>query len=142
MNPVIDRALPLWTEPVPADDAEALAAFATVYTDPVLVNGAPAPLSELVRRARVLQRAFSELHHEITADVDSGDRCAMAFQLSGRHTGPLETALGPVAATGRELRVTGLDVLVLRDGLVAEAWAVADMLGLLLAAGALKAAAA
>jgi predicted ester cyclase len=142
MNPVIDRALRLWVEPVPADDAEALAAFATVYTDPVLVNGEPAPLSELVRRARALQRAFSELHHEITADVDSADRCAMAFRLSGRHTGPLETAIGPVAATGRELRVTGLDVFVLRDGLVAEVWAVADTLGLLIAAGALTPAAA
>jgi hypothetical protein len=139
VNPIIDRALPLWAEPLPVDDGAALAAFGRVYADPVLVNGTALPLSELVRRSRVLQGAFTDLRHELTADVDGGDRCAFAFRLSGRHTGALETPLGPVAATGVEVAVTGLDVFVLRDGLVAEIWAVADMLGLLIAAGVLTA---
>jgi len=137
MNPVIDRALPLWAEPVPADDASALAAFGLVYADPVRVNGEPTPLMELVRRARMLQGAFSNLHHEIVAAVDEGERCSFAFRLSGRHTGTLETPLGPVPPTGRLVTVTGLDVFTLRDGRVAEIWAVADMLGLLISAGAL-----
>jgi len=137
MNPIIHRALSLWAEPVPVDDALALDRFASVYADPVTVNGAASPLAELVRRARMVQGAFSALHHELVADVDGGDRCAFAFRLSGRHTGTLETPLGPVTATGRELTVTGMDTFLLRDGLVVEIWALADMLGLLIAAGAL-----
>ena len=84
----------------------------------------------------MLQGALSDLRHELLADVDSGDRCAFAFRLSGRHTGPLDTPLGPLAATGRELMVAGMDIFVLRDGRIAEVWAVADMLGSLAAAGA------
>ena len=101
----------------------------------MLVNGTPSPLAELVRRARMVQGAFTDLRHELVADVDSGDRCAFAFRLSGRHTGPLETPLGPVAATRRELVVQGMDLFVLCDGRVAEIWALADMLGLLITAG-------
>jgi predicted ester cyclase len=139
MNPIIDRALPLRAEATPADDATALGAFGLVYTDPVRVNGEPTALIELVRRARMLQEAFTGLHHELVAAVDEGDRCSFAFRLSGRHTGTLDTPLGPVAATGRPLSVVGLDVFTLRDGRVAEVWAVADMLGLLINAGALRA---
>jgi predicted ester cyclase len=139
MNPIIDRAMPLWAEPVPADDADARAAFAAVYTDPVMVNGTPAPLDELVRRARMLQGAITDLRHELLADVESGDRCAFAFRLSGRHTGPLDTPLGPLAATDRDLTVAGMDTFVLRDGRIAEVWAVADVLGALAAAGAIAA---
>jgi hypothetical protein len=51
-------------------------------------------------------------------------------------TGALETPLGPLAATGGELTVTGMDTFVLREGRIAEVWAVADLLGALAAAGA------
>ena len=139
MNPVIDRALPLWAGPIPTDDAAAVAAFGQVYADPVMVNGEPSALLTLVNRARMLQGAFDELHHELVSDLDTGDRCAFAFRLSGRHVGPLATPLGAIPPTGRHLTVTGMDIFVLRDGLVAEIWAVADMLGLLIATGALTA---
>jgi hypothetical protein len=139
VNPVIERALPLWTGPIPADDDAAVAAFAGVYTDPVMVNGEPSPLLALVDRARQLQGAFERLDHELVAELDTGDRCAFAFRLSGRHVGPLVTPLGEIAPTGRHLGVTGMDIFVLRDGLVAEIWALADLLGLLMAAGAVTA---
>ena len=138
MNPVIDKALPLWVQPIPADDAAALVAFAEVYTDPLLVNGQPSTLIDVVQRARMLQGAFSELRPEILASADEGERCSFAFRLSGRHTGPLATPLGPVAASGRRLTLTGADVFTLRAGKVAEVWAVSDMLGLLIEAGAVN----
>jgi hypothetical protein len=136
MNPIIHRAMPLWAEPVPADDDEARAAFAAVYTDPVIVNGHPAPVGELVRRARMLQGALSDIRQELLAEVDTGDRCAFAFRLSGRHTGPLDTPCGPVPASGRQLTVAGMDTFLLRDDRIAAVWAVADFLGALAAAGA------
>src|SRR5215831_17216455 len=39
MTAVVERLLPLWTQPVSARD-DAQAAFAEVYADPVAVNGA------------------------------------------------------------------------------------------------------
>jgi hypothetical protein len=55
-NDVLEQALRLWGDPVP-DGGAALAAFGTVYTDPLRVNGVLMPLSEVVERARRLQGA-------------------------------------------------------------------------------------
>jgi hypothetical protein len=131
---VVDRALTLWTaEPLPAP--EALEAFRTVYTDPLRVNGAVSPLEPLVDRARMLHGAFEGLHHELFERVDTPGRSAIAFRLSGRHTGPLTTPLGEVPPTGKVLDVLGLDILSIADDRVTAVWAVADWLGLLMQAG-------
>jgi hypothetical protein len=57
---VLERLLPLWTQPVDARP-DPVAAFGGTYADPVLVNGSELALTELVDRARALQRAFDGL---------------------------------------------------------------------------------
>ena len=136
MLPILERALSLWSQPVPDDDGEALARFRLVYADPVDVNGATTPLIELVHRARALQAAFDGLHHEVDREVDGGDHVAFTFRIGGRHLGPLETPLGTVPPTGRRLEVRGMDVFELCFGRVHALWAVSDQLGLLQQAGA------
>jgi hypothetical protein len=132
----IERAIRLWVGPLAPGD-EGLAAFAQVYTDPVTVNGTPTPLPVLVERARMLQGAFEHVRHELLAQVDEPDRCSFAFRLGGRHVGPLETPLGVVPPSGRELEALAMDILVFDgDGKVAEVWAVADYLGFLQGAAA------
>ena len=84
---VIDRVLPLWTQPVP-DGAEALARFAEAYTDPVSINGADVPLTDLVERARGLQRAFADLRIELIEQMEAPERVAIVFLQRGRHVGP------------------------------------------------------
>jgi hypothetical protein len=138
MSELVDRALRLWTELVPEGD-DALEAFGGVYTDPLDVNGESTPLQVLVDRARMLQRAFDGIQVQIKERVEAPGRRAFAFQITARHVGPLETPLGQIAATGRRLRLDGMDIFVVDDAAerVTGVFAIADFLDLLLQAGAL-----
>jgi hypothetical protein len=134
MPTIVERALRLWTEPVPAVDA-GVAAFRTVYADPLVVNGLETPLVELVERARMLQRAIEPLHQEVFEEFDALDRAAFAFRLYGRHVGPLATPLGDLAATGQELEMRGMDIFEVDKDCIVAVWAVADWLTSLSAVG-------
>jgi len=131
----VDRALHLWSDPLPPGDA-GLAAFRSVYADPLLVNGAETPLAEIVGRARMMQGAFDDLHHTILERFEAPGRAAFAFRIAGRHVGPLTTPLGELAPTGLSLEVPGMDIFLIDDGLVTALWAVADFLSLLIQAAA------
>jgi predicted ester cyclase len=135
MSPIVERALTLWTDPLPEGDA-GLAAFRAIYAEPLEVNGATTPLSALVERARMLQAAFGRLQHQVLQEVDGGEHVAFAFRLTGHHLGPLETPLGTVAPTGRRLEVQGMDIFELCLGRIHAVWAVSDHLDLLVQAGA------
>jgi hypothetical protein len=129
--------LELWTQPVPTDDAAAARAFTKLYTDPVRVNGSPISARDMVERARAQQRAFSDLKIEPLQQVDTPEHTAIAFRQTGRHTGPLPTALGEVAPTGRAISRQVIDVLSFgSDGRVHDIYVVGDELGLLVALGA------
>lgn len=135
MTALLDRLIPLWTQPVDSrDDAEA--AFREVYADPVVVNGAEMPVADLVGRARMLQRAFDQLGMHIVDAVETPDRVVLAFLMRGRHVGPFHSALGVVAPTQREVEVRTIDVLTITSGVVSAIWVVADDLGLLRQLGA------
>ena len=136
---LVDRALCLWSEPLPEGDA-AVAAFRTVYSDPLDVNGESTALQVLVDRARRLQRAFQGTRHRIKEWFEAPGRQAFAFQITGRHVGPLETPLGEIAPTGRELKLEGMDIFVVDDEAdrVTGVWAIADFLDLLIQAGVLE----
>jgi predicted ester cyclase len=136
MTTIVDRAMRLWTEPIPTDDAAARRAFAGVYADPVTVNGNSVPLQAIVDRARMMQGAFADLRAELQELVTTGDHVAFAFQLSGRHVGPFTTPIGTAPATGRSFNVLAMDVFVVADDRVVRIWAVADQLDLLAQAGA------
>jgi hypothetical protein len=136
VSSLVDRALRLWTEPIPQGDP-AVAAFRTVYTDPVDVNGESTALQVLVDRARMLQGAFEGMRHHIKEQFEAPGRHAFAFQFSGRHVGALETPLGEIPATGRELTMRGMDIFVVDDEAdrVTGVWAIADLLDVLIQAG-------
>jgi predicted ester cyclase len=128
----------LWTRPIPAGD-EGVRAFGELYADPVRVNGVDVPLTDLVDRARALQRAFAGLRMEILDTVETPDRLVLAFLQRGRHVGPLALPLGTVPATGRDIEVRTIDVLTLRDGRITAIQVVADQLGLAMQVGAVAA---
>ena len=132
----MERALDLWQAPVPEGDA-GVARFRTVYTDPVTVNGMPTDLRVLVDRARMFQRCFDAIGHEVDSWFAADGRCAFSFRLFGRQVGPLATPLGELAATGRRLEAHGIDIFEIEDGRVRGIWAVLDWLGLLTQADAL-----
>lgn len=87
MTAMLERLLPLWTEPVDGrDDSEA--AFGEVYTDPVVVNGTEMSFTALVTRARSLQQAFDQVGMDVLDTVETPDRVVVAFEMRGRHVGP------------------------------------------------------
>ena len=127
---LLERLLPLWTQPVDSwDDPEA--AFREVYADPVVVNATPAPVAELVRRAGALQRAFDQLGMRILDTVETPDRVVVAFLMRWLHVGPFSSPLGTVAPTHQEIEVRTIDVLTVTAGVVSAIWVVSDDLGLL-----------
>ena len=130
MSTLVDRLLDLWRR-TPADDAEAAAAFAEVYADPLTVNDAPITVAGLVARARALHSAYDDLDMELLDLVTAPERVVIAFVMRARHTGPLTTPLGSVPATGRTVTARTIDVLTVRDGLVTAITVVADELGVL-----------
>lgn len=123
---LVDRLLALWT--TPADDP---AAFAELYTDPVVVNGSAMSVADLVERARRLQCALSDLRAEILQVVAGHGSLALAFVMHGRHTGTYASQLGPVPASGRTVAIRSIDVLTLTKGKISRIWVNADDLGLL-----------
>jgi len=134
---ILDRLMSVWTEPLAGDD-DAIHRFGTLYADPVRINERPTPLADLVGRARMLQTALTDVRYRILQRVDSSDRLAVAFVLSGRHVGPLETPAGSVAPTGRTIEIPTIDVLEFNDGFIDTVWVVSDQLGVLLQTGAIE----
>jgi hypothetical protein len=96
MTALVERPLPLWTQPVRARDA-AQAAFAEVYADPVVVNGAAMTITYLVDWARSLKRAFDRLGMDIIDIVEALGRIVIAFIMRGRPVGPYLLPLSTVA---------------------------------------------
>jgi predicted ester cyclase len=138
---LVTRVMSLWSTPLPADDGQALAALAALYTDPVEINDVTTPLADLLARARTVQRAYSGLHHVLLERVDAPDRVVIAFRLRGTHTGPLATPLGEVAPTGLDVDIRTIDVLTLESGRIRRVTVVGDELGNLHRLGALALAA-
>ena len=134
---LVEYLIGLWTKPLPRSDSDALAAFCDAYADPVRVNGVDTPLAELVKRARMLQRAFADLTLELVERIETPTRLVIVFWQHGRHVGTLETPSGEIKATGREVRIQTIDVLTLRDRRITEVFVVADNLALLLQLGVL-----
>jgi len=134
----VERLLRLWSDPLPDDDAAAAAAFRELYTDPVVVNGTTLAAFDLVARARALQGVFDPLEREVLEVVESDGRVAVAFRMGGRQVGTLTTAAGPLAPTGRDLRLRVIDVLTLTGGRISAITMVADELGALVSAGAVR----
>ncbi len=136
MPSLVDRLMQLWLRPLP-EGAEAEAAFRAVYADPVRVNGVDMTVSQLVQRARALQAAFGDLQVTIDRQVEAPGTSVIGFRMHGRHVGPLQTPLGVVPATGREVEVRTIDILTVRDNVVTEVFVVGDELGRLVQLGAL-----
>jgi hypothetical protein len=134
---LVERLVRLWTEPVAAP-AEALAAFGEAYTNPVSINGVDVPLVDLIARARGLQRAFADLRIELIEQIEAPGRLVIVFWQRGRHVGPLETLLGEINPTGREVEIRVIDVLSITEGRISAIQVVPDNLALAMQLGAVQ----
>ena len=71
--------------------------------------------------------AFPDMHVAIEEQVAEGDKVASRGTFTGTHTGEF---MG-IAATGRPVSVSYIDVWRFRDGKAVENWVQMDMLGLM-----------
>jgi hypothetical protein len=107
----LDRLARLWNDPPPEDDADAYRAFAEVYADPVVLNGEPVAVRDLVALARQSHLTYQDQDRVILDMLDNGDKVAFAFELRAQQGGQ------PVV-----IRI--IDILTVTDSLVAAVWAV------------------
>jgi steroid delta-isomerase-like uncharacterized protein len=90
----------------------------------------------LRQRVETLCQVYAEPRFTVEDQIAEGDRVAVRWTFTGRHAG----AFMGVAPTGREVRVTGVNVFRLAAGQIAEIWLNADDLGELQQLGVLSAA--
>src|SRR3990172_6934526 len=80
---------------------------------------------------RATLTAFPDLHYHTEDLFAEGDRVAQRFTLHCTHKGEF---MG-LAPTGREVRLNGISILRLKDGVIVEPWAVQDGLALMIQLG-------
>jgi hypothetical protein len=122
-----ERLFALWTVP-PDTREDPVAAFRELYADPVLINGAPMSVPDLVARARALHSAFTEHDIRVVERIEAPGKLAIAFRHVARHTGPWTTPAGVLEPTGTTVSGLGIDLLTVRDDRVTEIWVLADEL--------------
>jgi len=89
---------------------------------------APAPGPEGFKQVMgMFFAAFPDMHVAIEEQVAEGDKVASRGTFTGTHTGEF---MG-IAATGRPVSVSYIDVWRFRDGKAVENWVQMDMLGLM-----------
>jgi ketosteroid isomerase-like protein len=75
---------------------------------------------------------------ELIEQIEAPARVVLVFWQRGRHVGPLETPLGEIGPTGREVEVRVIDVLSISDGRISGIQVVPDNLGLAMQLGAVR----
>ncbi len=103
--------------------AELLAPDAVFHEDSVDVRG-PEGFYPFFDR---MTATFSDIHVQIEATMEDGDKICVRWSFTGKHTGD---GLG-VAPTGKTIRTTGISIVRVADGRLAEGWQNWDMLGML-----------
>ena len=102
-----------------------------LYTEDVIDHSAPPDLPAGIEGARAkvgaFVNAFPDLHLTYEHMTAEDDFVAGRFILSGTHQGDF----GGIPATGNSVRVSGHDLVRLRDGKVCEHWLQLDTLDLM-----------
>jgi steroid delta-isomerase-like uncharacterized protein len=79
-----------------------------------------------------MRAAFPDMAVGLETLVQDGDTIAFAYTFTGTHQGPL---MG-LPATGKSVRIRGMQISRFRDGKMVERWGSSDQLGMLQQIGA------
>ncbi len=122
-----------------AKDADAIAALAA--DDYVLIDCASGEKYEgpegARRNAEGWLTPFADVSVEVLNVVESGDWAVAECVGRGTHSGPMQTPMGEVSATGKQLKLHFCSVIKVRDGKIVEgrdyydAMTIASQLGLM-----------
>jgi predicted ester cyclase len=84
--------------------------------------------------AAMYRSGFPDARCTIEEYIVQGDRVVTRWTGRGTHTGQL----GPLGPTGRRVEVTGMDILRIENGKIAESWCNWDTMGMLQQLGVAK----
>ena len=113
-----------------ADAADEIIADNCVFHD--FPPGTPNGPDGVRQAAEALRTAFPDVHPVDEQFLAEGDRVMAHYVLRGTHRGPF---MG-VAPTGKEVRITGINVFRVVGGKVAEHWTIMDTWGVMQQIGA------
>jgi predicted ester cyclase len=82
---------------------------------------------KVVRRSTALRTAFPDFHITIDDLLVDDDKVVMRYRGQGTHRGPF----GAAAPTNKAVTYTGIAILRLSNGRIAEEWTEYDSLGLM-----------
>lgn len=74
-----------------------------------------------------IRATFSDFHINVDDTIAEGDKVCLRWSCTAKHTG---SGLG-IPPTGKMLRVTGMTIMRIAGGMLAEGWQNWDMLGLI-----------
>ena len=129
---VVRRFFDAWNR---GDLDEAYALLAPDIVDHAVPPGYPAGLAGVQRSVADIRTAFPHGQFTIEDLIGEGDRVVARWTVRATHEGPL---FG-IAATGRRVTVTGIDIARVVDGKAVEHWRIFDQLGMLQQLGAIPA---
>ncbi|WP_255149116.1 ester cyclase [Halorarius halobius] len=110
-------------------------AVAALVTDDCVLHRPRWPLDTVGREAvvettREMAGTFADVTVTVEETVVSGDRIAAFVTASGQNVGPMRVEDREIAPTGRTFEVPQFGIYRIEDGRVAEAWLLADALGI------------
>ena len=108
--------------------------FAELVTEDAVIHQPRWPLDTggrdaIVAKTRTAEGTFADVSVTVEQSVRDGDRIAAQVTASGRNVGPLRMEDREIAPTGRRFSVPQFGIDRIEDGKVAEAWVLADALG-------------
>lgn len=106
--------------------------IAAEFVDHASPEEQPGP-SGVKRMVASFRAAFPDAVVTLNQMVSEGDTVAFRFAIRGTHLG----IFGGIPPTGRQITLTGMDFVRVRDGKIVELWSNQDTLGLLRQLGAI-----
>lgn len=92
------------------------------------IPGLPAGRAGLLQFVSLARTAFPDLHVAVEDLLAEGDRVAARVTVSGTQRGVF---MGTIPPTGKRVTWTGIDILRIAGGKIAERWNERDLLGLM-----------
>jgi steroid delta-isomerase-like uncharacterized protein len=74
-----------------------------------------------------MRMAFPDMSVTLETIVQNADTIAIAYTIVGTHSGPF----GKIPATGKKVKIRGMQISRFKDGKMVERWGSSDELGLL-----------
>lgn len=109
-------------------------AIGTLVTEDCVLHQVRWPLDTVGREAIVEKtremEAFVDVQMSTEEAVESGDRLAVYVTATGRNVGPVSAGDREIAPTGESFEIPQFGIYRVEDGQIAEAWILADALGL------------